>query len=110
MTVIAPIEQAPAAVMWQRLSRLEMFQGFSEEQRDAFLHAYEHEASIGLRRFASGELICRKGEYELDLCFILSGTVDLFGEDPARGRALVATLPAGRFYGELGAMGGLPRT
>jgi hypothetical protein len=26
-----------------------------------------------LRAFRAGDIICRKGEYELDLCFILSG-------------------------------------
>jgi CRP-like cAMP-binding protein/Fe-S-cluster-containing hydrogenase component 2 len=54
-------------------------------------------------------VICRKGEYELDLCFVLSGEVELF-DHQADGRVLVATLQAGRFYGELGVLGGLPRT
>lgn len=55
-------------------------------------------------------MICRKGEYELDLCFILGGSVNLvdrFGEDD---QVLVAPLGTGNLYGELGAIGGLPRT
>jgi CRP-like cAMP-binding protein/Fe-S-cluster-containing hydrogenase component 2 len=103
------MEKPPPGLLWQRLYPLEIFHGFSDEQRDAFLHAYEHEAGIGLRRFSRGELVCRKGEYELDLCFVLSGAVDLF-DHLARGRTHVARLQAGSFYGELGAIGGLPRT
>src|SRR5208337_4970055 len=55
------------------------------------------------------ELICAKGEYELDLCFILKGSVDLFEiNGPVRTR--VGARGAGEFYGEMGALGGLPRT
>jgi CRP-like cAMP-binding protein/Fe-S-cluster-containing hydrogenase component 2 len=103
------MEKPPPEVLWQRLYPLEIFHGFSEEQRDSFLHAYEHEAAIGIRRFKPEEIVCRKGEYELDLCFVLSGAVDLFDPLP-RGRTHIATLQEGRFYGELGAIGGLPRT
>ena len=86
-----------------------MFAGFTEDQRDAFLRAYEQEPAIGMRRFNPGEVICRKGEYELDLCFVLTGEVELF-DDEAHGRIHVATLHEGMFYGELGVLGGLPRT
>jgi len=99
----------PSAVVWQRLIRLEVFKGFTEDQRDAFLHAYDNEPAIGMRRFHPSEVICRKGEYELDLCFVLSGVVELF-DDEAHGRVHVARLHAGMFYGELGVLGGLPRT
>jgi hypothetical protein len=57
-----------------------------------------------------GDIICRKGEYELDLCLILGGGVDLidrYGEDD---QVPVAALEARNLYGELGAIGGLPRT
>jgi hypothetical protein len=40
--------------------------------------------SSRLRSFEAGDIICRKGEYELDLCFIMTGGVDLidrYGED-----------------------------
>ena len=58
-----------------------------------------------------GDVVCRKGEYELDLCFVLSGEVDLFDDFARPGpRIVFASLEAGRFYGELGAIGGLPRT
>src|ERR1700730_9289374 len=86
-----------------------MFTGFTEDQRDAFLRAYDQEPAIGMRRFNPGEVICRKGEYELDLCFVLSGEVNLF-DDEAQRRVHVAALQQGMFYGELGVLGGLPRT
>ena len=105
----APLLKEPATITWQRLVQLQIFQGFTEDQRDSFLHAYQQEPAIGMRRFDSGEVICRKGEYELDLCFVLSGKVELF-DDQAHGRTHVATLHAGMFYGELGVLGGLPRT
>src|SRR5579872_5594744 len=109
MLTDAPILKEPSELVWQRLSQFEMFKGFSDDQRDAFLRAYEIEPALGMRHFSSGEVICRKGEYELDLCLVLSGEVQLL-EDEAHGRALVANLGAGAFYGELGALGGLPRT
>jgi CRP-like cAMP-binding protein/Fe-S-cluster-containing hydrogenase component 2 len=102
------MKQLPA-VVWQQLLKVPLFEGFTEEQRDAFLRAYELEPALGTRRFSLGEVICRKGEYELDLCLVLSGQVELY-DDEAHGRLLVATLSAGMFYGELGVLGGLPRT
>ena len=109
MPATAPILKEPSAAVWQRLLQLELFQGFTEDQRDAFLHAYELEPTLGMRRFNPGEVICHKGEYELDLCFVLSGEVELFDDD-AQGRVHVLTLRPGMFYGELGVLGGLPRT
>jgi CRP-like cAMP-binding protein/Fe-S-cluster-containing hydrogenase component 2 len=104
-------EKIPPGLLWQRLSRLEIFQTFTDDQREAFLKAYENEPGIRLRSFKAKEVICRKGEYELDLCFILSGGVDLidhYGEEDDE--VFVAALSAGNIYGELGAIGGLPRT
>jgi len=105
----APIVKEPLDIVWQRLLKLALFKSFNDDQRDAFLRAYEQEPAIGMRRFNPREVICRKGEYELDLCFVLSGEVELL-EDEARGSVHVATLHAGMFYGELGVLGGLPRT
>jgi CRP-like cAMP-binding protein/Fe-S-cluster-containing hydrogenase component 2 len=103
-------EKIPPWLLWQRLSGLDIFSGFSDEQRDAFLNAWENEPGLRLREFKAGELICRKGEYELDLCFILRGSVDLIDRLEDDEQVLVAELGAGNLYGELGAMGGLPRT
>jgi CRP-like cAMP-binding protein/Fe-S-cluster-containing hydrogenase component 2 len=105
----APILKEPSALVWERLLKVPLFEPFTEEQRDAFLRSYEQEPAIGMRRFNPGDVICRKGEYELDLCFVLSGEVELL-EDEAHGRVHVATLHGGMFYGELGVLGGLPRT
>jgi len=103
-------EKIPPWLLWQRLSRLEIFAGFSGDQRDSFLKAYENEPGVCLRAFKAGEIICRKGEYELDLCFILSGSVNLFDRYDQEDQVQVAALEAGNLYGELGAIGGLPRT
>jgi len=92
------------------LGGLDLFSLFTDEQRESFLQAYEHESGMGVRGFERGAVICRKGEYELDLCVILSGGVDLLDIDGYGNRVRVATLAAPNFYGELGAIGGLPRT
>jgi CRP-like cAMP-binding protein/Fe-S-cluster-containing hydrogenase component 2 len=103
------ILKEPPAIVWERLVKFTIFKNFTDEQRDAFLNAYEHEPAIGMRRFNPRDVICHKGEYELDLCLVLNGEVEL-RDDEAHGRVLVAVLKAGSFYGELGALGGLPRT
>lgn len=110
MPSISSIEKLPPWLLWQRLSGIELFKGFTDEQRDSFLRAYEHDPAIYIRRFTRGEAICRKGEYELDICVVLSGSVELSDELPDGGRVTVATLERGAFYGELGAIGGLPRS
>jgi CRP-like cAMP-binding protein/Fe-S-cluster-containing hydrogenase component 2 len=99
-----------AEELWQRLSRIPLFSTFSDEQRATFIDALKREPGMCLRRFVAQELICRKGEYELDLCFVLRGTVDLYDEGVDGHRTKVASLPEGAFYGELGALGGLART
>jgi len=96
--------------LWPRLQIFDLFKHFDDEQRKSFLSAYQREAGMHLRRFAAGDLVCSKGEYELDLCFILSGAVDLYDDVAGKGRMKTATIPSGAFYGELGALGGLPRT
>ena len=98
-------EKIPPWVLWQRLNRLEIFAGFTDDQRDAFLRAYESEPGLRLRAFTAGEVICRKGEYELDLCFILRGSVDLIDRLGEEDEVLVAPLGTGNLYGELGAIG-----
>ncbi len=96
--------------LWQLLSQIVLFSSFSKEQRAILLQALEREPGMGVRRFGAGEVACRKGEYELDLCIILRGKVDLFDYDTDGRKIKVASLGAGNFYGELGALGGLPRT
>ncbi|MBF6561335.1 MAG: cyclic nucleotide-binding domain-containing protein [Candidatus Binataceae bacterium] len=110
MPTPAASEKIPPWLLWQRLSRNEIFQTFTDEQRDAFLQACEHEPGMRMREFAAGEVICRKGQYELDLCFILRGSVNLIDEVGEEKEVLRATLGAGDLYGELGSIGGLPRS
>jgi CRP-like cAMP-binding protein len=107
---ISPSEKTSPSILWQRLTALKVFESFTAKERDAFLQAYERDPALCMRRFAPGDLVCRKGEYELDLFFVLSGSVDLLDDLPDVGRVRIATLEAGNFYGELGALGGLPRT
>src|SRR5271170_135935 len=96
--------------LWSTLSGFDLFQHFSAEQRAAFLKAFDNEPAMRIRQFRGGELVCSKGEFELDLCFVLKGAVDLFEIDGAAARTKVAERGAGSFYGEMGALGGLPRT
>jgi len=100
----------PGPELWPRLQAFDLFKHFSGEQQQGFLNAYKREPGMRLQHFAAGQLVCRKGEYELDLCFVISGKVDLFDEVADQGRIKTASLRAGAFYGELGALGGLPRT
>ncbi len=108
--VAGPSLRIDAPQLWQRLDHIEPFPHFNEEQKQHFLQAYERGEGIRLRVFRNGEMICRKGEYELDLCFVLFGAADLWDEVAGRGYSKVASLSAGSFYGELGALGGLPRS
>lgn len=110
MPSISPSQKTSPSILWQRLTALKIFEDFSDKERDAFLQAYEHDPALCMRRFAPGDVVCRKGEYELDLCFVLSGSVDLLDDLPNDGRGRITTLEAGSFYGELGVIGGLPRT
>lgn len=110
MSDTEPTVSIPAPKLWERLARIEPFPHFSEEQQKNFLNAYERREGIDLKIFNKGDLVCRKGEYELDLCFILTGSTDLFDEVAGEGYKKVASLPAGSFYGELGALGGIPRS
>lgn len=57
----------------------------------------ERGAGMCVRRFGGGQLICRKGEYELDLCFILRGRVDLYDVAADGSRVKAASIPRGAF-------------
>ena len=58
----------------------------------------------------AGNSPAAKGEYQLDLCFILRGTVDLYDRTADRSTLKVAPLSEGGFFGERGAIRGQPRT
>ena len=96
--------------LWQHLAPLELFSHFTDEQRSTFLRGYERETGMRVVAFQPREKVCDKGKYELDLCFILKGTVDLLGQVTNKGYGQILSLPTGAFYGELGALGGLPRS
>ena len=70
--------QLSATALWQRISEFELFRWFTDQEQRSFLRAYQQEVGMGVRRFSRGETISRKGEYELELCVVLSGKVELF--------------------------------
>jgi CRP-like cAMP-binding protein/Fe-S-cluster-containing hydrogenase component 2 len=105
--VVVPV---PGQDLWRQLSRFQLFDTFTDEERIAFIDASQREPAMCVRRFGEGQMVCRKGEYELDLCFVLRGAVDLYDQAADGTRVKVATIPEGAFYGELSALGGLPRT
>lgn len=107
----SPQDEADSLALWSRLARHPLFADFSSEQRVALVRAAaEPDSGLRLRHFGAGEVLGRKGEYELTVCCVLSGVVDLLDPAPHRQPTLVASMGAGEFFGELGAMGGLPRT
>lgn len=110
-----PVEPAgavriPANELWSQLSGCDLFTSFSQEQREAFVKAYDREAAMRVRQFDRDELVCAKGEFELDLCVVLKGAVNLCEVSGDQVRTKVADRGVAGFYGELGALGGVPRT
>ncbi|HKD69378.1 MAG TPA: cyclic nucleotide-binding domain-containing protein [Candidatus Binataceae bacterium] len=99
---------APAE-LWTMLQRCDAFSTFSDHERESFEHAIQHEYGMVVRRFAPGDPICRKGEFELDLCILLEGRAQVHDQDD-RGIAVHTVYEAGSIFGELGAMGGRPRS
>ena len=86
-----------AAELWQQLAGSELFASFTEEERLSFGWAFEREALMCVRRFANGNFVCHKDEYQLDLCFILRGTVDLYAHTPDGSSLKVASRAEGAF-------------
>lgn len=110
-----PVEPAgavriPANELWSQLSGCDLFTSFSQEQREAFVKACDREAAMRVQQFDRDALVCGKGEFELDLCVVLKGAVNLCEVGGDRVRTQVAQRCAREFYGELGALGGVPRT
>ena len=103
-----PVTIAPGE-LWPMLTRCDAFGTFTAHEREAFEHALEHEYGMGVHRFAPGEWICRKGEFELDLCIVLTGRAEVHDHDD-RGVEVHTVYDAGAIFGELGAMGGRPRS
>jgi CRP-like cAMP-binding protein/Fe-S-cluster-containing hydrogenase component 2 len=95
--------------LWQMLQQCDAFHTFSDHERESFEHACEHEYGVEVRRFAPGEPICHKGEFELDLCIVLDGRAEVHDRDD-RGVEVHTVYDAGSIFGELGAMGGRPRS
>ncbi|HXW84830.1 MAG TPA: cyclic nucleotide-binding domain-containing protein, partial [Candidatus Binataceae bacterium] len=102
--------RTPPEELWKRLAPLSLFADFTEQQRQSFQDAYRREDGMRVQHFDPRGRVCDKGQYELDLCFILRGSVDLYDHQPTTGYTRVASLAEGSFYGELGAIGGIPRS
>jgi hypothetical protein len=43
---ISPSEKTSPSILWQRLTALKVFEGFSDKERDAFLQAYERDPAL----------------------------------------------------------------
>ena len=56
---VASSLQAPE--LWLQLGGVGLFASLTEEERLSFVWAFEREAFMYVRRFASGEFACRKG-------------------------------------------------
>src|SRR5882762_7089156 len=97
--------------MWPLLEQCALFQTVHPEEQSEFLKQYREKPGIRIKAFKRGETICRKGDYELDLCVVLSGKVVFRDQLPGtQTKSDVGSRSAGGFYGEGGAMGGLPRS
>jgi len=99
---------APAE-LWEMLRRCDAFTTFTDHERESFEHAVAHEYGMVVRRFAPGDPICHKGEFELDLCIVLKGRAEVHDHDD-RGIEVHSVYEPGSIFGELGAMGGRPRS
>jgi len=97
------------AEIWRTLRQFDAFSTFTDQQRESLEHAIAHEFGMTVRRYAQGDYICHKGEFELDLCIVLSGRAEVHDRDD-RGVEVHTVYEAGSIFGELGAMGGRPRS
>jgi CRP-like cAMP-binding protein/Fe-S-cluster-containing hydrogenase component 2 len=103
--------QMSEAELWPLLLKCELFQTMQPPEQGDFLKEYRARHGMRIRSFKHGETICTKGTYELDLCVVLDGSVvfrDLLPGSQLKGQ--VGSRAAGGFYGEAGALGGLPRS
>ena len=109
VTPVANDASIPAGDLWQILSGFDAFSTFNDHERESFQHAFDHEYGMRVRSFPAGTMICRKGEFELDLCIVLSGRAEVHDEGDT-GVETRTVYRAGSIFGELGAMGGRPRS
>jgi len=102
--------QVSESTLWELLKGCELFASLTEKESESFLDQYRQGRGMRVRNFQKNEMVCHKGQFELDLCVILKGAVDFRDDVPGQGHVSVATRSAPDFYGEAGAMGGLPRS
>jgi small-conductance mechanosensitive channel/CRP-like cAMP-binding protein len=86
------------------LRRVDLFAKFSDEELLALAERLVYAP------FARGAVIMRQGSTAHWLYVSTAGEVEVYAEAPGQARALVNTLPAGSFFGEMGLMTGAPRT
>jgi CRP-like cAMP-binding protein/Fe-S-cluster-containing hydrogenase component 2 len=103
--------QMPEFELWPLLAKCALFQNIQPAEQSDFLKEFRAKHGMRIKAFKRGETICTKGEYELDLCVVLSGKVLFRDQVPGSlVKSDVGDRIAGGFYGEAGAMGGLPRS
>ena len=98
------------SALGEKIASIPLFATFTPTQIHALEDALTREPGLRIERYATGQKVCVKGQYQLELCFVLEGMVEAFAEAPEKGAGAVAGFGAGDFFGELGAIGGLPRS
>jgi CRP-like cAMP-binding protein/Fe-S-cluster-containing hydrogenase component 2 len=94
----------------EKIVSLPLFRTFTPGQIHALEEAVHRESTLRIAAYAPGQTVCVKGQYQLELCVVLRGTVEALDEVAEGRRVAVASFSVGDFFGELGALGGLPRT
>lgn len=87
----------------QALSGIELFATLDENERHKMAEHLVHAP------FAKGGVITRQGAVAHWLYIIVSGEADVYWEAPGGERRLLAHLPKGSIFGEMGLMTGAPR-
>lgn len=93
-----------------KIVSIPLFKTFTPNQIHALEDAVNREPSLRIEQYSPGQTVCVQGQYQLELCIVLEGTVEALDEVRGKGATPVASFSVGDFFGELGAIGGLPRS
>jgi CRP-like cAMP-binding protein/Fe-S-cluster-containing hydrogenase component 2 len=93
-----------------KIAAIPLLRSLTDEQIHALEGALEREAALRIEAYSPGQTVCVKGQYQLELCIVLGGTVEALDEVEGKGLRPVATFGIGDFFGELGVIDGRPRS
>ena len=85
------------------LKQIELFSDFSEAELE------EVASSLTFAAFVCGDVITHQGAVAHWLYILINGEIDIWFETPNHDRRHLATLSAGRVFGEMGLMTGEAR-